>query len=329
MLGEFWKSVAGSLADRWAAVGVPALVFWVGIVLACAAGGQLGALTSWATWLEGQSTVIQLVALLGGLLVVAASAVVVNRLTTPTLRRMEGYQWPKWASGRWQKMTAAMQAQYDLDMATWQPLQEVVSEGGTLTAEQHQAYARLDASIHRLPQTREEMMPTRVGNILRAAERRPKGKYGLDSVVVWPRLWLVLPETSRTELGTARAALDSAVAAAVWGVLFAVLVPAVLLVAGVTRSGGVAPVVAAIGAAAVGSLVARAAIRWWVPARAEVFGDLLDSAFDLHRTTLYQQLRWPLPANPAQEHGTGAAMTEYLWRGSETTEPHFTATPQP
>ena len=329
MLGEFWKSVAGSVADRWAAVGVPALVFWVGVVLACAAGGQLGVLTSWANWLEGQSTVIQVAALLGALLVVAASAVVVNRLTTPTLRRLEGYEWPTWATGRRRKMTAAAQEQYLKDLDEWQPLQDIVDGGGTLTSEQHQDYARLDADLHRLPQAKGEMMPTRIGNILRAAESRPMYKYGLDGVIVWPRLWLVMPETSRKELGIARGALDSAVAAVVWGVLFAVLVPAVLLASWLTRSGGLAAVAAAVGAAAVGALVARAAIRWWVPARAEVFGDLLDSAFDLHRTILYQQLRWPLPDSPAQEHETGAAMTEYLWRGTDNTEPRFTTAPKP
>ncbi len=332
MLAEFWKSVGGSVADRWATVGVPALVFWVGAVLAFAAGGQSGVLSSWATRLEGQSTVIQVVVLLGALLVVAASAVVVNRMTTPALRRLEGYQWPGWAAGRWETMTKAIQDQYDRDMQQWQVLQTIIDEGGTLTAEQQQAYARVDAGLHRLPQNRGDMMPTRVGNILRAAERRPNDKYGLDSVIVWPRLWLVMPEASRTELGTARAALDSAVAAVIWGLLFAILIPAALLVAGVTGSGGPAPVAAAVGGAVVGLLVARSAVRWWVPARAEVFGDLLDSAFDLHRCALYQQLRWPLPENPHQEtgeHGTGAALTQYLWRGSDDTAPHFTPTTKP
>jgi hypothetical protein len=330
VVGEFWRSVTGSLADRWAAVGVPALVFWVGAVLACAAGGQVDLLLTSVTSLEGRSTVVQVMVLLSALLVVAASAVVVNRLITPTLRRLEGYQWPTWALARWNVMTGAVQRQYDLDMDAWQPLQDRLAGGSTLSGEQHQAYARLDARLHRCPTAREEMMPTRIGNILKAAERRPRDKYGLEGVIVWPRLWLAMPDASRKELGAARSSLDSAVAAVVWGLLFAVLVPAVLLAAGVAGFGRLAPFAAATGAAAVGVLVALAAVRWWVPARAEVFGDLLDSAFDLHRAALYQQLRWPLPEHPAHEagqHGTGAALTEYLWRGSDSSEPHFTSTP--
>jgi hypothetical protein len=34
----------------------------------------------------------------------------------------------------------------------------------------------------------------------------------------------------------------------------------------------------------------------WIPGRAEVFDDLLEATFDLHRIALYRQLRCPLPA---------------------------------
>jgi hypothetical protein len=40
---------------------------------------------------------------------------------------------------------------------------------------------------------------------------------------------------------------------------------------------------------------------------------------------LYEQLRWPLPANPGEERQTGARMTTYLWRGSAGDEPAFSS----
>ena len=68
-------------------------------------------------------------------------------------------------------------------------------------------------------------MPTRIGNILRAAETRPYDHYGLEAVIVWPRLWLVLPDSARQELSTARASLDSSVAAVIWALGFCAFAP--------------------------------------------------------------------------------------------------------
>jgi hypothetical protein len=70
------------------------------------------------------------------------------------------------------------------------------------------------------------------------------------------------------------------------------------------------------------------AVAFVVPARAQVFGDLIEAAYDLHRTLVYRQLRWPLPGNPAEEQATGAALTSYLRRGSDATGPAFTPPPQ-
>jgi hypothetical protein len=142
--------------------------------------------------------------------------------------------------------------------------------------------------------------------LLRAAERRPADKYGLDAVIVWPHLWLLLPDTTQTELHAARASLDAAAADAIWGVLFCVFAPLAWV------------------AIPVGLTVAVAAIALIVPARAQVFGDLVEAAYDLHRTLVYRQLRWPLPANPSEERDMGTALTNYLRRGSDASTLVFT-----
>jgi hypothetical protein len=61
-----------------------------------------------------------------------------------------------------------------------------------------------------------------------------------------------------------------------------------------------------------------------LPGRAQLFGDLIEAAYDLHRTALYHRLRWPLPADPEQEHSHGQQLTAYLWRGSHAPAPTFT-----
>jgi len=39
-------------------------------------------------------------------------------------------------------------------------------------------------------------MPARLRSILRAAESYPPRRCGLNLIVCWPRLWLVLPATT-------------------------------------------------------------------------------------------------------------------------------------
>jgi hypothetical protein len=68
-------------------------------------------------------------------------------------------------------------------------------------------------------------------------------------------------------------------------------------------------------AAVAGVVVAVLAYRFWLRWRAVVFADLLDSAFDLYRGLVYDQLRWPLPADPGEERQAGRLLNEYLWRG--------------
>lgn len=154
-------------------------------------------------------------------------------------------------------------------------------------------------------------MPTRTGNILRAAEMWPTHKYGLNTAITWPRLWLLLPDSARQELTTARASLNSAAASVIWGLLFCCFA-------------GWTPL-----ALLPGLGVAVSAMGFWLPSSAETFGDLLEACYDLYRGSLYEQLRWPLPADPSEERAAGKALTEYLWRGTSGARAIFSQPPAP
>lgn len=170
-------------------------------------------------------------------------------------------------------------------------------------------YGRLERARERRPSQPCLYLPTKTGNILRAAETRPRDRYGLDAVAVWPRLWLVLPDSTKQEINGARTALDSAVAASIWGILFLVFTGWTIL------------------ALPIGLAVCAAAVLVWVPARAGVFCQLVVAAFDVHRTLLYQQLRWPLPVTPYDEQLRGKDVSSYLQKGSDDTTPTFTPPP--
>jgi hypothetical protein len=172
------------------------------------------------------------------------------------------------------------------------------------TRQEREEFVRLDQRRRRIPGP-DRRMPTRVGNTLRVAETRPTAKYGLDAVTTWPHLWLLLPDQTRVELAASRSALDASVSGCLWGLLFTATFP---------WSGW---------AALAGPAVAIAAYQLWVTSRAEVFADLVEACFDLYRTSLYLQLRWPLPTNPAEERRTGRELSAYLLRGSDKAAPTF------
>jgi hypothetical protein len=305
VLAAFWEAIGDKLADRWAAISVPALIFWLGGLAAWTY--HRGGLHTLGTrnWLDGQTTIVQVAVILTALLGVAASGILVERAATPALRLLEGY-WPSWASPLRRWLSNLLAGRAAAEAPAWQRAQARVQEANP-TAEDLAAYARLEGRRRRRPATAAYFMPTPIGNILRAAERRPVDKYGLDTVAVWPHLWLLLPEATRAELRAARAAVDTAVVTAIWGILFCAFTPFTWL------------------AVPIGLAVTAIAVTRVTPARAQTFGELIEAAYDLHRTAIYQQLRWPLPANPQQEHQSGAQLTTYLRRGSDSATPAFTA----
>ena len=291
MVEAFWKELGASLAGQWAArVLAPAFAFWAGGLLAYA--DRFG-WARWTGWWAARSAPEQAAVVVGGLLGVAFSGLLMERLQGTVLRWVEGY-WPFPFRGlrfalarRWVKRAREMEAR-------WQELAErCAGDPRRLSPQERAEYARLDGLRLRLPFDAGRMMPTLVGNLLRAAEEHPQVRYGLEAGVCWPRLWLVLPQEVREELGAARARLDETVRLFAWGVLFLVWT------------------VWAWWAAVVGVLVALLAYQG-MKAAALVYGELVRAAFDLYRGELYRALGWP---RGEDERQSGQALTRFLWRG--------------
>ncbi|HYE13970.1 MAG TPA: hypothetical protein VD968_05975 [Pyrinomonadaceae bacterium] len=322
-MGNFLEALGGQLADRRAvSLLVPAVLFWGGGLGAYLSCSQWALLCSpkWAVlcspdscsrwphlrrWLAELSTPEQWALLLVGLLFVLTSAVVAERMVMPTLRLLEGY-WPGWLNFLQRRLVNAQSRRAEREQKR---LAELAAEqrstpGGLPTREKQAEYASLEFRLLRAPSIDRFRMPTELGNILRVAEMRPQEKYGLNSIVCWPRLWLLLPDGVKQELGEARSGLDAAVRSWLWSLLFLVWV------------------IWAWWAVLVGLLGALFSYRWAVAAAA-AYGDLLESAYDLHRWTLYAALRWPAPRTPADEKAIGEAVTKYLRRGSDRAAPVF------
>jgi len=298
---KFLESLGGKLAERWsAALLTPAFVFWLGGLTAFLWHFGWNRLE---IWLTGKSDPIQIALLVISLLVVAASAFVVQQFELPVIRFLEGY-WPSWMRPLRRRLLQRQRQWLRQKEQRWQNL-VTQQDKQSLAPEEMDEFVALDWQLRRLPARPERLMPTRLGNLLRAAEEQPLNKYGLDAVICWPRLWLVLPDEVRKELQESRSQLNTAARVWLWSLLFlfwTVWAWWVILFA---------------------LLSAVFAYRWMLNT-AETYADLLESAFDLHRIALYQSLRWSLPANPAEELQMGRQLTEYLWRGSNQTKPDFT-----
>jgi hypothetical protein len=303
VLIKFWEGISSKLSERWAATVVtPAFLFWTG-GLAAWLWRKQDSIGELETWFNGLSNAVQLTLVVGALLLVTLSASLVQRFDLTVLRALEGY-WPRWLNRIRGLLVSWQSRQLEKHNIRFQELAGKAPE--QMSREEKEEYVEKDLRLMRAPTDPALRMPTKLGNLLRAAETHSRDRYGLDAVVCWPRLWLLLPDGPKKELQEARARLDDAVRVVSWGMLFFVwaswawwALPVALLVSIF---------------AYLGSLRA-----------ADLYSELLKATFDLHRMTLYEGLRWPTPANPADERNQGEALTKYLWRGSDETTPAFTA----
>lgn len=306
MLTSFWETAGKDLSQKWLErLFGPAFLFWAGGLALWFGPENLP-----ARWdeLNALPAGTQTLLLLGALLVLTASDRVVEALTFDILRFLEGY-WGGLLSplAGWRIRQRQQEERKARERRSALKLRQ---EEGTLSLAGRQELARLEARRQSTPRDLDDLTPTRLGDLLRAAETRPRQRYGLDPVLLWPRLWLLLPDSMRSELASARARLDRLAQAWFWGLLFAVW----------SFAWPWAWVIA---------------LLWmWMAYRltlqaASIFSDLLLATFDTQRWRLYEALRWPLPAQSGEEEiAAGEALTRYIQRGMTSAPVPWNA-PQP
>jgi hypothetical protein len=144
------------------------------------------------------------------------------------------------------------------------------------------------------------IMPTRLGNALRAAEDRAGRRYGLDTVVAWPRLYPLLSERVRDLVDDQRAQLDIAARFTVTLLVAAVVSLALLVTHGWW-----------LAVPAVGLALAWLSYRGACTAGI-AYGESIETAFDLHRLDLRRALQLPLPQSLEQERALNDELTRFL-----------------
>ena len=144
----------------------------------------------------------------------------------------------------------------------------------------------------------DQVMPTRLGNVLRRAEAQAGSQYGMDSLQIVPHLLLIAPAKHVDYVNDQRSQLDLAVRmtfisglASATAVLFLWPYRLWILIA-------IIPYVLAY-LSYRGSLVA-----------ADHYGSALDTLINLDRFMLYKELHLTLPDSTEEERRTNASMAE-------------------
>jgi hypothetical protein len=218
------------------------------------------------------------------------------------IRLLEGY----WGSGRIGRALAAKgrerQAQLRSRLVEKQTVQSPDPLPESLRSEMADAAGRL----LRLYPPGHMLMPTALGNVLRAAEDRAGRKYGLDAVVLWPRLYPLLPGGIRATVNDGRDQLDLAGSFCVASAIAAVVSFGLLVTHGVW-------VLVAVAAVLVSYVSYRGAV-----AAAVGYGESFEAAFDLHRFDLLHALHLPLPETRSSEREANRALSDFLRQGIPT-----------
>jgi hypothetical protein len=136
--------------------------------------------------------------------------------------------------------------------------------------------------------------PTWTGDRMRALAERVQQQYGFDLAEAWPRLWLLLPGSTRQPLTESRERLDEAMRLGGWAAMYLLL--------------GAAWWPSALAGAWAGLIAWR-----WSRERTDAYAELAEAAIDVHIADLLD--RFDDETQPLRP-GRGPAVTERFRKGA-------------
>lgn len=289
MFGSVFNTVTGLLDRRFLVTYfLPSLIFWSLAVVVWLAGGD-----NWTAaegWWKSES-VSHTFQVAGFIAWVTLFANFVASQSMGLLRLYEGYwEFPgggllKRVGSNWhRRRLARLAASLDADPRRYEEIY--------LT--------------YPLPTQREEVMPTRLGNILKNSELYPRDRYDIDAVLIWPRLYNLFPESFKQSVIELRGNLDFMLVISALAASFAFLAGGYLLA---SKASPLVFLACFVGGLFVARLSYNAALG-----SALLYAQQIKAAFDLHRNELLKQMRVPLPATLSAERTTWAELCQLLYR---------------
>jgi len=223
-LGELGKK----LAERWLTLLVLPGLLYLSVLTVAAILGQhhatdVGILRAWvdtaAAAPASSSPAVVLAGAIGilsgaagaGLAATALGQLIQQVWTTPG-RRAPARWLTRWRRDRWNRAYATVRTTLE-DLAT---ARADTTPNPSLASRGLDAKVAACARICLVPADR----PTWIGDRLRATDERIHLTYRLDMSAAWPRLWLIIPDTARTELSTAHDSYTAAATLTGWALLY-------------------------------------------------------------------------------------------------------------
>lgn len=257
----------------------PCALFVAGVLALLRAGSFTGR----SDW--GAVCPRHLAEVLGTITAITLGATLLALLLQPfqvrAVRALEGY-WDRWPLTAW---LAGLLAH--VQRRRWQALRRRThGPAGGERGLRIRADARRRLAAH--PPV-DALLPTALGNALRAGEVSAGERYGLTTLTSWPRIALQVSGRMAEALGSARDMLDTAVNLC-WAFL------------ALTAVGGAAlhDEPSAWWLCGAGLLLAAVAYKGAVTA-AQAYSGLMHLVYDLHRFDLLEALHYPLPADGRSE----------------------------
>lgn len=241
-------------------------------------------------------------------------ALLLSGLQYPLLRLLEGYPL---------KNVRVLAAWHASRMYHWRLVFDELTTRleGPPSSERTEAARRLSSCF---PARREHLLPTELGNVLRAFETHPRRRYGLDGIAIWPRIAMLLSAEERSLVDEAAAGMQFFVNSLVVTLLAGTLIA---IDTASNASSLAAAIVATAAVVAATVLLAELFRRWSVDA-ARRWGTPVRAAFDLHRLELYARLGVKEPTTAAEDQVRGKALNRMLMFGEPIPDEHRTVNSQ-
>ena len=262
MLGTFLDKL-NALFDRRLVIAYWSPIFSVSGLAGALLTGVVGPGAALEWWTKRGATQ-QLWLGFGALLTITVLAYILEALTTPIVRFFEGY-WPEGKLYAW----------------------------GCTRQKMHRGKASDSARYQRFPVNSDLVKPTRLGNVLVAAEEYPHQLYRLDAVLWWPRLAATLPEALRTQIDAALTPMLAMLNLSMMLMLLGVGTGATLV--SLHRSWW------QLGSVLIAELLLARLCYLAATIQALEYGATIRVAFDLCRFDLLKQMHIPLPENLYKE----------------------------